>query len=77
MLRPGGLAGNTLAVFLQGVPLIGKRYAERAGQPGEATITTIPYGVAIGIAAIAIVTFSWWTGNEEWFHSFVTGAASR
>jgi len=32
---------------------------------------TMPYGVAIGAGSLLTLAVSWWTGQEDWFLSFV------
>jgi prepilin peptidase CpaA len=72
MLKPGGLLAPLFSTFLIGLPFRGKRSGKSS--PVAATrsaAATMPYGVAIGIGSFTTLAVCWWTGNEQWFLSFV------
>lgn len=78
MLRPGGQLNQLLGVFLIGLPFLGKRKGkDLSAKMDTPAPSTLPYGVAIGFGSLMTLVVSWWTGNENWFLSFVGIAGSR
>ncbi len=78
MLRPGGMLAPVVSTLLIGLPFIKGQNAKK--QTNEirtdsrmlSKLEHVPYGLAIGIGSIVTLAVCWWTGNEEWFLSFVT-----
>lgn len=71
MLKPGGSLRNFINVISIGLP-----FRKKKGDDGPATdnapaVLTMPYGVAIGAGSLMTLAVYWWTGNENWFLSFV------
>jgi prepilin peptidase CpaA len=77
MFRSGGLLSQLLGVLLVGLPGKKKENSKDAPSVCETpNVTTMPYGVAIGIGSLLTLAVRWWTGQENWFLSFVKIAAS-
>ncbi len=75
MLKPGGQLRELLSVFLIGLPFQ-KIWKKKAGngtnlEDSPRAAATMPYGVAIGAGSLLTLAVYWWTGNENWFLSFV------
>jgi prepilin peptidase CpaA len=77
MMRPGGQLADFLSVLSIGIPFIKKRKAEDAPTESQASTETMPYGLAIGAGSLLTLAVYWWTGNENWFLTFVKIAANR
>jgi Flp pilus assembly protein protease CpaA len=77
LLKPGGSLSQLFSTILIGLPFLKKNKGEDVpvefNQPASATM---PYGVAIGVGSLITLAVYWWTGNENWFLSFVGIAAN-
>ena len=77
MLRPGGMLAPVASTFLIGLPFVRGKKAKKDGEEilPDCQLSSksehIPYGVAIAVGSVVTLAICWWTGNEEWFLSFV------
>jgi prepilin peptidase CpaA len=73
LLRPGGLYRQFIGTLFIGFPFRNKKSTtENPPVENESTVdATMPYGIAIGMGSILTLAVCWWTGNENWFLSFV------
>jgi prepilin peptidase CpaA len=60
-LRPGGVAGATVAPFLIGVPVLGRLWAKPGTDNFPVGQVRIPYGVAIGLGSLLSLGVVRWT----------------
>lgn len=78
MLRPGGMLAPVVSTLLIGLPFAkgqkGKKQDKEISVESQfsSKLEHIPYGLAIGVGSIVTLAVCWFTGNEEWFLSFVT-----
>ena len=77
MLRPGGQLAELVSVLSIGIPFIKKRKSDDAPAEDQTSMETMPYGLAIGAGSLMTLAVYWWTGNENWFLSFVGIAVNR
>ncbi|UCH84451.1 MAG: prepilin peptidase [Candidatus Latescibacterota bacterium] len=72
MLKPGGSLSQLFSTLMIGLPFRKKNKGEdtptEVKHPASATM---PYGIAIGVGSLITLAVYWWTGNENWFLSFV------
>jgi prepilin peptidase CpaA len=71
MLKPGGQLAGLMSVLLIGLPFRKKKGVEDAPAESECSSEAMPYGLAIGAGSLLTLAVYWWTGNENWFLSFV------
>jgi prepilin peptidase CpaA len=77
MLRPGGMLAPVASTFLIGLPFVkGKKTKEQSEEILEdcqlsSKSEHLPYGLAIGVGSVVTLAVCWWTGNEEWFLTFI------
>jgi len=72
MLGPGGLLRKFLGTFLIGFPSKQRNTSRDTSSVNESPkVTTMPYGVALGIGSLLTLAVCWWTGQEDWIISFV------
>ena len=77
MLKPGGQLRDLLGVLSIGLPFWkNKRGESTPAEQMPRAVATMPYGVAIGAGSLLTLAVYWWTGNENWFLSFVGIAAN-
>ena len=77
MMRPGGQLAQLTSVLSIGLPFVRKRKGEEAPDESRGSTETMPYGLAIGVGSLMTLAVYWWTGNENWFLSFVGIAVNR
>jgi prepilin peptidase CpaA len=77
MSRPGGQMAGLVSVLSIGIPFVKKKKGKVAPDEGRPSTGTIPYGLAIGAGSLLTLAVYWWTGNENWFLSFVGIAGNR
>lgn len=77
MMRPGGQLAELVSVLSIGIPFIRKRKSDDAPAEDQTPMETMPYGLAIGAGSLMTLAVYWWTGNENWFLSFVGIAVNR
>lgn len=77
MMSPGGQLAQLTSVLSIGLPFVRKRKGEEAPDESRNSTETIPYGLAIGAGSLMTLAVYWWTGNENWFLSFVGIAVNR
>jgi len=77
MMRPGGQLAQLTSVLSIGLPFVRKRKGEEAPDESRNSTETMPYGLAIGAGSLMTLAVYWWTGNENWFLSFVGIAVNR
>lgn len=71
MLRSGGQLDWLVKLISIGLPFRRKKEEEDAPVDSRPSIEAIPYGLAIGAGSLMTSAVYWWTGNENWFLSFV------
>jgi len=71
MLKPGGSLRNLISVISIGLPFRKKKGEGEPAADESPVAITMPYGVAIGAGSLMTLAVYWWTGNENWFLSFV------
>lgn len=71
MLKPGGSLRNLISVISIGLPFRKKKGEDEPAPDDSPAVMTMPYGVAIGAGSLMTLAVYWWTGNENWFLSFV------
>ena len=71
MLRSGGQLAWLVSLISIGLPLRRKKEEEDVPVDNRPSIEAIPYGLAIGAGSLMTSAVYWWTGNENWFLSFV------
>ncbi len=71
MLKPGGALRNFISVISIGLPFRKKTGNDEPAPDDSPAVLTMPYGVAIGAGSLMTLAVYWWTGNENWFLSFV------
>lgn len=71
MLKPGGQLAWLMSMFSIGLPFRRKKEEDDAPVESESSSEAIPYGLAIGAGSLVTMAVYWWTGNENWFLSFV------
>lgn len=71
MLKPGGQLRNLISVISIGLPFRKKKGEDESVPDDSPAVLTMPYGVAIGAGSLMTLAVYWWTGNENWFLSFV------
>ena len=76
MLKPGGALRNFISVISIGLPFRKKKGEDEPATNDTPAVMTMPYGVAIGAGSLMTLAVYWWTGNENWFLSFVGIAAN-
>ena len=71
MLKSGGQLAWLVSMVSIGLPF--RRTKEEANAPVDSrpSIEAIPYGIAIGAGSLMTMAVYWWTGNENWFLSFI------
>ncbi|MEJ2719526.1 MAG: prepilin peptidase [bacterium] len=77
LLKPGGSLSQLFSTLMIGLPFLKKNRGD--AKPVESinpASATMPYGVAIGLGSLITLAVYWWTGNENWFLSFVGIAAN-
>jgi prepilin peptidase CpaA len=78
LLKPGGSLTQLFSTLMIGIPFLKKNRGEATPvETNNPASATIPYGVAIGVGSLITLAVYWWTGNENWFLSFVGIAANR
>ncbi len=72
MMKPGGALAPVVSPFFIGLPFY-KNQSDDGSARTKSSLEHMPYGLAI--AAGSIITFAvlWWTGNEKFLLTFVSG----
>ena len=77
LLARKDLESQLIGTFLIGFPFKRKMNSKDVSTISKSQkVTMMPYGVAIGIGSLLTLAVSWWTGQENWFLSFVKIAAN-
>ena len=78
ILRSNAMFTHMLNVLLIGLPFTKKNTQDNSSNAkNTSSALTMPYGVAIGVGSLLTLAVCWWTGQETWFLSFATIAASQ
>ncbi len=75
MLKSGGQLAWLVNMISIGLPFRRKKEENNAPVESRPSIEAIPYGLAIGAGSLMTSAVYWWTGNENWFLSFIRIAA--